>query len=182
MDVASLILACSFFGQDALVEGIIRAESAAQPMYVRAQGAPIGFPFESRDEALGMVRQLRENGQTAHVGLMGVTPKDAQSFGVPVDKLFDPCMSIAVGSELLSRYSVQCGGTESQPRVGCALNKYARMLGREPDHFATTVLFEKRSVSVNDPQDDAPSEKSTVHFQMDGADSVGSIFFTTPSK
>ena len=181
MDVASVVLACSLFGNDALIEGIIRAESAAAPMHVRAHDSVVGFPFESPAEALVAIRSIRDDERAVHVGWMGINPEDARDFNVRPDQLFDPCMSVAIGSELLSRYAVACGATPAQPQVGCALRKYATMLGREPDLFATNVMFERRADEVEPLGRDAPGERASVLYDLKHGESTGAIFFAPSS-
>ncbi|HCG4826479.1 TPA: lytic transglycosylase domain-containing protein [Salmonella enterica subsp. enterica serovar Typhi str. AG3] len=135
---------------------VAREESSFNP-YAIAEIIPknerkpgdIGFIShmpKSKEEALGIVDQIKEKGRRYSVGLMQITSTNFQSYGVTVNDLFNPCTNLSVYEKIITD-CYQRGGTleralscyysgnfntGQQPEAAFSKTSYVQRIGYSP--------------------------------------------------
>jgi hypothetical protein len=174
MDILTTILACSLYLEDdALVRAIAESSSQSNPYFVLdASVDPTEIdpppPPKTLDGAVDRARDVTSKGGRPLLGLMQVPPLWLEAFGRELRDAFDPCVSVAIGTAMLSQFDFECAAQEVRsahprnlPATGrdarrrCVVEKYAQAIGL-PDFVPITHLELRYQRPMRPPVEDAP--------------------------
>jgi hypothetical protein len=205
----ALILSCSLHHDDALVNAFIQRASDGNPYFV------VDVPtlsshdhVQTREEALALVADIEKHGGRPAIGLMAIPVTWAARYGRPVGDLFDACVNISVGTDVMAAYAAECGkptarlrgraSTRNHPsrprrlplaaeRV-CILRHFDTELNVQGFPQAVLAMLAKISATLPDTTMDSPPARSAAF--PDGTDesdardrsdwSSPRFFFTPP--
>lgn len=164
MDLLTTLLACSLYIEDdALTRAIAESDSQSNPYFVfdtTLDGAAMDPepPPQTVDAALHRANDILAQGGRPVLGLMQLPPAWIEAFGRPLRDAFDPCVSVAIGTAMLSQFGSECGSpartqAHASPskrlaqhaaveRRPCILRKYQDAIGL--GDFVTITTLELR--------------------------------------
>jgi hypothetical protein len=146
MDVLTAILSCALHNDPALVRAIVHSRSKGYQFRVGdLHDNLVTDSARTAAEADAIVLEVREKGHAVAVGLMGVRPEWAATYGRSPGQLWGVCANVEVGTAKLSDFDYQCrggkakrGAIASPQNRACILGKYASALGL-PKSFLSEV-------------------------------------------
>jgi hypothetical protein len=139
MDLLAVVLACSLYPDDALVQAIAQSNSRGNPFAVSdasLEAPPLdGLAAPSSlVEATARVRDIAAHGGRPVVGLMQLPLPWVEAFGRRLEEAFEPCMNIALGSAMMDEFDRECSEAKTPKgpptrRRSCMAHRYAEALG-----------------------------------------------------
>lgn len=114
MDVLAVVLACSLYPDDELLQVLVEIQSGANKFFVGDLAT-----LETSDrlttvaDALRVSSDIEKRGGRPAVGLTGIPISWAANFAREPSELFDPCVNVAIASAALAEYYDRCA---SPPR------------------------------------------------------------------
>lgn len=163
MDLLSTLLACSLYiADDDLTRAIAESNSQSNPYFVLdttldATEMVPQPPPQTADAAVLRAEDILAHGGRPVLGLMQLPPGWIAAFGRPLRDAFDPCVSVAIGTAMLSQFDDECRGPTAAPhtrlpgrsaphgaieRRACVLRKYQDAIG--VGDFVTMTTLELR--------------------------------------
>lgn len=183
MDVLAVILACSFYPDDALVRTLVAVESSGNIYFVGdLKTLETNDSLTSAEAALRFADDVRRRGGRPAVGLMGVPLDWAARYSRAPIELFDACTNVAVATAALAEYHDRCarppfsrrfkphalhgrrpsGRSATSRNRQCVVSLFARDLGVVSAPAAILEsLIEKRGTPAGDALD-PPAHRSPV--------------------
>lgn len=147
MDLLTAILACSLYpSDDALVRAIAQSNSHGNQFAVidAASTADAEAPPpepRSLEAAMARLEAIQGQGGRPLLGWMQLPLGWVTMFGRKPRDAFDPCVSVSIGTAMLSAFDYECG---SDP----AVRRSARAKGRGPQHREPAPLSSRRDCIV----------------------------------
>jgi hypothetical protein len=129
MDLVTMILACSVYPNNSVVNAMVEINSQNNPYVVS------GEPFKTSAQALAKVDQLKAAGASFEVGLMQIPDFWLQEKPVSFHELLRPCKNMVVATQLLNKLVDECQGSET-----CALSMYKTNDKADGLNYATQVM------------------------------------------
>lgn len=80
---------------------IMQVESGGQPWAINDNDARRSYFEPSKDAAVSLAQELLAQGHNIDMGLMQVNSSHLPTLKLSIDALFDPCVNVAVGSQIL---------------------------------------------------------------------------------
>ncbi len=113
MDLVTLVLACSVYPNNAVVNAMVEINSQNNPYVVSGQ------PYKTREQALAQVDQLKAAGQSFEIGLMQIPDFWVTNKSASMNELLRPCKNMVVATQILNKLLNECNGSQT-----CALSMY----------------------------------------------------------
>lgn len=98
----SLIHACAPAADPHIIERIIRVESNNNPFAVNINGAHLDYKPKNLQSAVNLAYFYIKRGYSVDLGLMQINSKNLFKLGYGVQDIFNPCLNIAVGANVLA--------------------------------------------------------------------------------
>jgi hypothetical protein len=129
MDLLTMILACSVYPNNAVVNAMVEINSQNTPYMISGQ------PFKTEAHALARVDQLKAAGQNFDIGLMQIPSVWLANQPESLHELLRPCKNMVLATQVLNKLTDECGGSES-----CALSMYKTNDKTAGLDYATQVI------------------------------------------
>lgn len=130
MDLVTLVLACSVYPNNAVVNAMVQINSQNNPYVIS------GEPFKTAPEALAKVDQLKAAGSAFEIGLMQIPDFWLQEEkSVSLDELLRPCKNMVLATQILNKLTDECNGSQT-----CALSLYKTHDKTAGLSYATQVM------------------------------------------
>jgi hypothetical protein len=130
MDFMTLILACSMYSDDAMVNAMVNVNSHGNPLVIS------GKPFTSENAALNYAKQQQAQGKTYYVGLMQIPSFWLPNYDVTLRELLRPCKNVVVATQILIDATEKCpDGSQT-----CALSTYQTKDPQAGVDYANQIL------------------------------------------
>lgn len=180
MDVLAIILACSLYPDDALVQQLVAFQSQGNPYFVGDTST-----LQSKDgltsvgEAVRVANDMRDHGGRPAVGMLGIPLYWASRYGRSAAEFFDACTNIAIGTAALAEYHDLCSNQslrasksrpkathqrrcrklESPPLRSCILFRFAADLGvtGKPAEILGAIASERAKGPPADVRESPPA-------------------------
>ncbi|MEB2416672.1 lytic transglycosylase domain-containing protein [Citrobacter sp. R-1.5.2] len=150
---------------------VARVESSFNP-YAIAEIVPggkgvISHRPASREDAVGIIRRLAEQGRRYSVGLMQITSTNFHHYGVTASDLLNPCINLSVFERILSD-CYRRGGTLKRA-LSCYYSGNFETGQRPESAFNQTSYVQRVGYAVPSTQQDRPrdpdrSTPPSVHY------------------
>jgi len=148
MDLLSLTVLCGPLVDPAMTLRVIAVESAGHPYVIHDNTTRRSVDAGSADKAAETAKELIAAGHRIDVGLMQINANAwLRDTGMPIEKAFDPCTNIRLGTAILSADYARALSSSGTPQVvlKAALSlynsgseskslSYAEVVLREPHH------------------------------------------------
>lgn len=124
----AMIAACAVPGvAPETLEKVITVESAGDPLAINVNGKRLLLKKpRSKNEAIHQAKSLVAGGYSVDLGLMQINSANLAGYETSIDKVFDPCTNIKVGSAILKSFYdktvIKYG--EGQTALKAALSAY----------------------------------------------------------
>lgn len=106
----------------ATLQAIARTESGFNPYAIGVVGGSVKQP-QSFDDAVETANELHEQGKNFSMGLAQVNRHNLSKYGLDYKKVFDPCLNLKAGAEILAECFYRAGG-KPQEALQKALSCY----------------------------------------------------------
>lgn len=140
MDLLTMILACSVYPNNAVVNAMVQINSQNSPYMIS------GEPFKTPEKALAKVDQLKASGQAFEIGLMQIPDFWLGQKPVSLNELLRPCKNMVLATQILNKLTDECDGSET-----CALSLYKTNDKSAGLSYATQVVEYAKSHPVVPP-------------------------------
>lgn len=140
MDLLTMILACSVYPNNAVVNAMVEINSQNNPYVISGQ------PYKTREQALAQVDQLKAAGQPFEIGLMQIPEFWLGQKPDSLNELLRPCKNMVVATQILNKLTDECNGNES-----CALSMYKTNSKTSGLDYANQVLTYASSHPIKRP-------------------------------
>ena len=180
MDVLAIILACSLYPDDALVQELVAFQSQGNPYFVGdASTLQSRDGLTSVEDAVRVADDMRDHGGRPAVGLLGIPLDWAARYGRAAAEFFDACTNIAIGTAALAEYQDLCSNQslrpsksrsnsthqrthrrlESPPLRSCILSHFAADLGvtGKPAAILSAIASERAKGAPSDVKEAPPA-------------------------
>lgn len=97
----------------ATLQAIARAESGFNPYAIGVVGGSVKQP-QSFSEAVETANKLHEQGKNFSMGLAQVNRHNLDKYGLDYEKVFDPCLNLKAGAEILAECFSRATGKPQQ--------------------------------------------------------------------
>jgi hypothetical protein len=114
MDLMTMILACSMYSDNAVVNAMANQNSNSNPLVIS------GKPFPTEQAALDYAKQLQTQGKTFYIGLMQIPSFWFPDYNVSLKELLRPCKNIVIATQILIKTQEACADNSQT----CALSMY----------------------------------------------------------
>lgn len=113
MDLVTMILACSVYPNNNIVNAMVEINSQNNPYVISGQ------VFNTESAALQKANELKNAGSAYEIGLMQIPSFWLQQNPVSSTELLRPCKNMVLATQILNKLTTDCNGSES-----CALSLY----------------------------------------------------------
>jgi soluble lytic murein transglycosylase-like protein len=129
MDLITLIMACSVYTDNAIVNAMIQLNSSNAPLMVS------GTPYKTPAEALDVAKNLKEEGRPFAIGLMQIPSFWLEDKPVSLSELLRPCKNVVLATQILNDAAVQCNG-----ETACALSTFKTGNAKDGIDYANQII------------------------------------------
>ena len=129
MDLVTLVLACSVYPNNSVVNAMVEINSHNNPYMISGQ------PFKTESQALIKASGLKDSGASFEIGLMQIPDFWMSQNPTDLDDLLRPCKNMVLATQILNKLVGECDGSES-----CALSMYKTNDKTAGLDYATQVL------------------------------------------
>jgi hypothetical protein len=113
MDLVTMILACSVYPDNSIINSMVQANTQNNPLVISGQ------PYKTAQEALNTAKKLRDENTSFEIGLMQIPDSLIKNKPVSMSELLRPCKNMLIATQILNQLQLECNGSEA-----CALSKY----------------------------------------------------------
>lgn len=113
MDLVTMILACSLYPDNAILNAMVELNSQNNPLMVS------GKPFKSAKTAEVYVQAKQASQAAFEIGLLQIPSQWVAHRPVSIEELLRPCKNMIVATQILNETQLKCQGD-----VACALSLY----------------------------------------------------------
>jgi hypothetical protein len=113
MNLVTLIMACSVYTNQSIINAMVEANSQNNPWVVSGQ------PYKTEQQALDAAQKLQAAGAPFQIGLMQIPDFWLKNKPVSLKELLRPCKNMVIATQILNGTLDSCNGSEP-----CALSKY----------------------------------------------------------
>ena len=127
MDLVTMILACSLYADNSVVNAIVQTGSQNQPFTVTTvDGESKTLP--SAEGATSYAKEQMNNGKNIEIGLMQIPSRWIEQNHLNLNDMFKPCKNIVMATQALLQAHEQCATMQTEPPVkdnqACTLSVY----------------------------------------------------------
>lgn len=98
----SLAAECGPVVHPATTAAIIQVESQGNPLAIADNTLRTHYTPQTQAEAIHLTNQLHQQGHSLDIGMMQINTQWLRPHHLSLEKLFDPCFNIAVGTGILA--------------------------------------------------------------------------------
>ena len=113
MNLVTLVLACSVYSNNSVVNAIVEQDSQNNPLMISGQ------LFKTPESALGNIQVLQKTNSPVYIGLMQIPNFWLDKKPVTARELLNPCKNMVFATQLLNKLNVDCNGVQT-----CVLSEY----------------------------------------------------------
>lgn len=113
MNLVTMILACSVYSNQSIINAMVETNSQNNPWVISGQ------PYKTEQKALDAAQKLQAEGTPFQIGLMQIPDFWLENKPVSLKELLRPCRNMVVATQILNGALDSCNGSET-----CALSKY----------------------------------------------------------
>jgi len=129
MDLVTLVLACSVYPNNSVVNAMVEINSQNNPYMISGQ------LYKTESQALAKANALKDSGASFEIGLMQIPDFWLSQNPTNLDDLLRPCKNMVLATQILNKLVDECNGSES-----CALSMYKTNDKAAGIDYATQVL------------------------------------------
>jgi hypothetical protein len=167
MDLVTMVLACSLYPDNTLINAMVQVGSQNKPYVVSSSGQPNTYPNASKASNYTM-NQLHAGNQV-DIGLMQIPSLWLKQPYANVSELFLPCKNMVTATKVLNEAAMHCSEISASNQQACMLSMYKTGNPTAGLDYANAVL----SYAQNHPWDaiySAAEAKNPAGFHMIAGD------------
>lgn len=127
MDLVTMILACSLYADNSVVNAIVQTGSQNQALAVTTVDGE-SKTLSSAETAVSYAKDQMANGKDIEIGLMQIPSRWVEQNHLNLNDMFKPCKNIVMATKILLQAHEQCTTVQSEPPVkdnqACTLSVY----------------------------------------------------------
>lgn len=110
----------------ATIQQIINVESKGNILALNVNGTRQPRPARTKEEAIKIAAAFIKQGYSVDMGLMQINSNNLKKYGISLKSVFDPCVNIRTGSQILHNNFDSAIKTNSEPQkaLQIALSMY----------------------------------------------------------
>ncbi len=180
MDLVTMILACSLYTDNSIVNAMVQVGSQNRPLTVSVDGSA-AKSFTSPSQAVNYSMQKLQQGQTIDIGLLQISSIWLKSNAINLSEQFHACKNMVTATKILNTAMDQCSNMSNpavtDPKI-CALSIYKTGSAQAGLDYANAVLSYAEAHPFSTLQAEAEA-KNPAGFNMIPGDAPTTI--STPN-
>jgi type IV secretion system protein VirB1 len=104
-----LLMMCAPTVDPVTMAAVVKQESAGHPWVINNNTTKKSSTFRTRAEAVAAASSAIQQGDSVDMGLAQINSKNLPALDLSVDQVFDPCINLAAGAQILSAAYIKSG-------------------------------------------------------------------------
>lgn len=114
MNLVTMILACSLYADNSVINAIVQTGSQNQPLAITTV-AEETKNLPTIEQAVSYAKSQIDNGKNIEIGLMQIPSRWVAQNHLNMNDMFKPCKNIVMATQILLQAHEQCAAVQSDP-------------------------------------------------------------------